>query len=238
MSGSWQDIARRVLNDQQRADAHRKIAQLRSRRKADLDALAQFHGTDKSSRDHNYTPLYRQHLGRSRHRIRSVLEIGVGGDTSTSGYETKAGGQSLYMWRDYFPNAEITGIDINDKSVSGPRIHFEQGDQSDPAFLAVVVDKHGPFDVIVDDGSHIGRHIIASFRELWQAVKPGGFYVIEDLALAYHPEWEGGPPGSPNTAAQLIKANVDDTLRRYQQAFEPTIAAMHLYGEVCFMEKH
>ena len=37
------------------------------------------------------------------------------------------------MWSDYFPKAEITGIDINVKDVAGPRIHFEQGDQSDPS---------------------------------------------------------------------------------------------------------
>lgn len=230
-------VARHALSTRQRAAIRQAPLRLRALRTSDLDALAQLCGTDKSSRGHNYTPLYRRHFDSRRREVRSVLEIGVGGVTSTSGYDTPVGGQSLRMWVSYFPNAEITGIDINDKSVSGPRIHFEKGDQSDPAFLASVVSKHGPFDVIIDDGSHIGRHIIASFEALWPAVRPGGFYVIEDVALAYHPEWEGGPPGTANTAAELIKSTVDNTLLRFQAPFDPSVAAMHVYGEICFFEK-
>lgn len=47
------------------------------------------------------------------------------------------------MWRDYFPGAEVVGIDIHAQAVSGPRIHFEQGDQSDADFLAAVIQKYG-----------------------------------------------------------------------------------------------
>ena len=230
-------LARNVLSREQRESVRRVIMQARSVRRADLDALAQLYGTDKSSRHHGYTRMYRRHFGARRHDVRSVLEIGVGGVTSISGYDTPAGGQSLRMWSDYFPKAEIVGIDINAKDVTGPRLHFEQGDQSDPVFLRSVIEKYGPFDIVIDDGSHIGRHIIASLDVLWDAVKPGGFYVIEDLALAYHPKWEGGPPGTPATAAELLKGKIDDTLGRYDQPFEPAISAMHVYAEICFLER-
>jgi hypothetical protein len=230
-------LAQNVLTNRQRVVAGRALLKLRALRKSDLDALAQLAGTDKSSREHDYTRLYRRYLDSRRTEVRSVLEIGVGGVTSISGYETLTGGQSLRVWSDYFPNAQITRIDIHDKNVSGPRIHFERGDQSDPVFLQSVIDKHGPFDVVIDDGSHIGRHIIASFNVLWKAVRPGGFYIVEDLALAYHPDWEGGPPGTPGTAAELLKTKIDDTLRRYQDPFQPSIESMHIYGEICFFEK-
>jgi hypothetical protein len=218
------------------------IIPLRARRTSDLDALARYYGTDKSSEHHGYTRLYQRHFRTRRTAVRSVLEIGVGGITSFEGFETTAGGQSLRMWRDYFPNAEIVGVDINEKDVPGARVHFVRGDQSDSAFLQEVVRKYGPFDVVIDDGSHIGRHIQASYAALWGAVTPGGMYVVEDLAVAFHPNYEGGPPGTPGTAVELIKGQVDNTIRRNAEivgvvSFEPPVAAIHLYPEMVFFEK-
>jgi hypothetical protein len=44
----------------------------------------------------------------------------------------------------------------------------------------------GPdFDIIIDDGSHVGEHILTSFKILWSTVKPGGYYIIEDLHSIY-----------------------------------------------------
>jgi hypothetical protein len=221
----------------------RLAAAARTLRPADLDALARYYGTDKGSQDfgiavaHNYTPIYQRHFGAHRKSVRSLLEIGVGGTSSVEGYETLAGGQSLHMWSRYFPNASILGIDVYDKAVSGPRIHFERGDATDPLFLRRVIEQYGPFDIVIDDGSHIGREIIASFEVLWDAVRPGGFYVIEDLALAYHHDWEGGPPGTPGTAADLVKRLVDSTLLRAGDPFRPSVAAMHVYSEIAFLQR-
>jgi demethylmacrocin O-methyltransferase len=210
-------------------------------RSGNLDALARYYGTDKSSYVHGYTTLYTRHFARNRSKVRSLLEIGVGGTTSVEGYETIAGGQSLYMWQRYFPQAKIVGVDIYPKAVARGRVHFEQGDQADAAFLASLVAKHGPFDVIIDDGSHIGRDVWASFTGLWDAVRPGGYYVIEDLPAAYDPHWEGGPPGTPGTAVELIKLQVDDTLRRRLRpatdGFRPRVAAIHLYEEIVFFKR-
>ncbi len=215
----------------------RPTIDLRRLRAGDLDASAIHYGTDKSSHGHAYTRLYRRYLRKRRRAVRSVLEIGVGGTTSSEGYESTAGGQSLMMWSDYFPNAVIVGVDVYPKAVAGPRIRFEQGDQSDEDFLSSLVRKYGPFDLVIDDGSHIGRHIGASFKVLWPAVKPGGIYVIEDLDVSYHPHWEGGPPGTPDTGAELIKTLVDDTLCRAEESFRPSIAAIHLFGEIAFLER-
>jgi demethylmacrocin O-methyltransferase len=141
------------------------------------------------------------------------------------------------MWRRYFPNARIVGVDIYPKAIQASRMTFERGDQSDPVLLQRLVRDHGPFDLVIDDGSHIGRHITASFSGLWDAVKPGGYYVIEDLQASYHHDWEGGPPGTPGTGAALIKDLVDSTLKREGDVFVPVIAAMHVYGGIAFLEK-
>ena len=139
----------------------------------DRDALARYYGTDKGSAPvspiapgHNYTRLYERHLAAGRKRVPSVLEIGFGGTTSVDGYETPAGGQSLRMWQDYFPKATVVGIDIHHKEVSGPRIRFEHGDATDPGFLPRVIDAYGLFDIVIDDGSHLGREIRAAFGVL------------------------------------------------------------------------
>lgn len=241
--------ARRALSAKQLRRLKELGSELRAPRSADLDALARFYCTDKGPPGaggmlagfgplgHNYTPLYRQHFGPRREAVRSLLEIGVGGTSSVEGYETLAGGQSLRMWRRYFPNARVVGVDVFEKAVSGSRIHFEHGDATDAGFVRRVVESHGPFDIVIDDGSHIGREVIASFELLWDSVRPGGFYVIEDLSLAYHRDWEGGPPGTPGTAADLIKRLVDSTLLRAGDHFRPSVAAMHVYPEIVFLER-
>jgi len=213
----------------------RPLLKLRALGNFDLDALAKLHGTDKSSWGHGYATLYQRHFGSRRRTVNTLLEIGVGGISSLHGYETPAGGQSLAMWSRYFPHAHIIGVDIHAKAVGGSRISFEQGDQADPNFLQSLIDKYGQFDIVVDDGSHVGKHIIASMEALWDAVVPGGFYVIEDLDTAYSPDYGGGPPGTPGTAAALIKEKVDATIVR--DAFRPPIAAMHIYSDIVFFEK-
>jgi hypothetical protein len=237
VSSTRRDQIYRVRERTARRARHAVARRLSRVRKGNLDLLAWAYETDKGSWDHDYARIYQRHLGPSRKRVTSVLEIGVGGETSWTGYETTAGGQSLRMWADFFPNARVVGIDLHPKDVSGPRIVVEQGDQADPAFLERVVRDHGPFDLVVDDGSHIGRHVIASYGALWGAVKPGGTYIIEDLPAAYSETWEGGPPGTPGTAVALLKDLLDQTVARYGEDFLPSISAMHVYAGTALLQK-
>ena len=39
----------------------------------------------------------------------------------------------------------------------------------------------GPYDLIVDDASHKAKHQVIGFDLYWPLVKPGGWYVVEDL---------------------------------------------------------
>jgi hypothetical protein len=56
----------------------------------------------------------RQMFAHRRELVQKVLEIGVG--TKASMGENYRPGSSLRMWRDFFPNAEIYGLDV-DRSV-------------------------------------------------------------------------------------------------------------------------
>lgn len=151
-----------------------------------LTRLAIRHGTDKWGL-HFYTPVYDELFSRLRDRPIRLLEIGVGGpDLKTSG------GASLAMWADYFPEAQITSIDIMEKRLPPhPRIKLFQGSQDDAALLKRVCDERGPFDIIIDDGSHVPKHVVASFQHLFPALTEGGTYVIEDMQTAFWPRFGG-----------------------------------------------
>lgn len=136
--------------------------------------------TDKNSRHHAYTTYYHTYLRpyTTRPGLR-YLEIGV------------LRGESLRAFREYFPLADrVVGIDIDPRAmaVADPDrgMHVEIGDQTDAAFLRDVVSRHGPFDVILDDGSHRAADIVASFTELFPLLADGGVYVIEDTACIRH----------------------------------------------------
>ena len=109
------------------------------------------------------------------------------------GYDRpRVGGNSLRMWKRYFKQGSITGIDLYDKSaLQEDRIHIVKGDQCDALFLQEVTRTYGPFDIIIDDGSHVQSHIIASFEALFPLLPSGGIYVIEDTQTSYWPKFEG-----------------------------------------------
>src|SRR5262249_42029369 len=51
----------------------------------------------------------------------------------------------------------------------------------------------GPFDIIIDDGSHIPQHVIASFQALFPLLADDGIYVIEDVQTTFWPDYGGSP---------------------------------------------
>jgi len=62
-----------------------------------------------------------------------------------------AGGNSLRMWKDYFPNSTIHGLDLYDKSaLAEARITIHQGDQRDPACLRQIHAEMGGIDIVID----------------------------------------------------------------------------------------
>lgn len=152
----------------------------------DLTRSAILYGTDKFGY-HDYTPNYHKMFAHLRDAPIRVLEIGVGGYA-----DDDRGGQSLEVWRDYFPNAQITGIDIQKKTMDlGPRVQILQGSQVDADFLKDLVAQRGPFDIIVDDGSHRNEHIVESYQLLFPTLAPGGIYVAEDVQTSFHPRFGG-----------------------------------------------
>lgn len=158
---------------------------------SDLKSLAIQYVTDKEiTYGHDYIPGYIDLFDAKRHAVKNMLEIGIGlgehYDAMRANFPnyTIAGG--LKMWRDYFSEAEIYGMDIYECDIDEPRITTIVGDQGNEADLLGIVDKMGgSIDVIIDDGSHCAEHQVFSFTVLCKFMKAGGIYVIEDVQPEY-----------------------------------------------------
>ena len=126
-----------------------------------------------------FIQLYEKYFSEYKDKKINLLEIGVDN------------GDSLRIWREYFVNANICGIDINKKNFTINNTDILIGDQSDYKFLQSIVDKYKNFDIIIDDGSHQSKHIIASFNFLFPCLNDNGIYVVEDLQASYFPRYGG-----------------------------------------------
>jgi hypothetical protein len=159
-----------------------------------LTRLAIRHGTDKWGA-HFYTPIYHGLFAPLRDKPIKLLEIGVGG----YGFR-KLGGASLAMWADYFQRGQLIGVDAAEKQLDiGPRVTILQGSQGDPGFLAKLAAEQGPFDIVIDDGSHVPEHVVLSFNKLFPAVVDEGYYIIEDVQTTFWPQYGGSPEGGGET---------------------------------------
>lgn len=159
-----------------------------------LTELANQFQSDKGNQykcAHHYTQAYERLFAvMPNTESLKLLEIGLNRD---------AQGRipSLWMWRHYFgPQARIYGMDIDPmfEAFHQPEqnLHIVIGDQSSPEDLAKIVrltdspafgnvDADERFDLIIDDGYHASEHQQVTLAHLWQCLKPGGTFVIEDL---------------------------------------------------------
>lgn len=123
-----------------------------------------------------FTPAYDFFLSHLREKPIRLLEVGIGA------------GSSLPMWANYFPKAIILAADINSYPASNiDRVTTVQLDQTDREALRKFATKHGPFDVIVDDGGHMMGQQQISLGTLFSALNSGGLYFVEDLHTSYWP---------------------------------------------------
>jgi MycE methyltransferase N-terminal len=219
----------------------RQIVAAISQRPMDVTDLAVRFGSDKWG-GRWYTPHYQKYFAPYREQAVKVLEIGIGGYDAPD-----AGGESLRMWKHYFRRGLIYGMDIYPKpGVAQSRVTVIQGDQGDEQYLDSLARDVGPFDIIIDDGSHISTHIIASFNALFPHVKPGGLYVIEDLASSYWPNWGGDPdPTAQYRSMELIKDMLDGLHQSEQirtgddkpSKTDLTVTGVHVHHNLAVIEK-
>ena len=141
-----------------------------------LDAIGIKYRTDKCSMMHNYLDKYAFFLEKFRTQPIRLLELGI------------FNGSSVRMWQEYFPRAEIFGVDIEAscRQYEDERIHIIQADLSDAAQVSMLREIHPR--IIVDDASHIVSHQLLALFTLFDVLPRGGVYILEDLETSLNPE--------------------------------------------------
>ena len=181
----------------------------------------------------HYLSVYHRHLAQYRGTPVRLLEIGV------------FKGGSLHLWREYFgAEATIFGVDIDPScaSLGGRAAQVRIGSQDDPDFLAAVVKEMGGVDVVIDDGSHVCPHQVASFRYLFPQLAEPGVYICEDLHTNY---WRGYHQGGFRRASTFIETSkeiVDDLNSCFHSdgsnlQSEFSILGIHFYNSMVVIDK-
>lgn len=218
------------------------IRRLRGRAANDFEKLFYGHDGRRITKWHHYLALYQRYFAPVRARRRKAggpvrfLELGVWH------------GGSLRLWRRFFgPDAVIFGIDVDPRCAERTDGNGEVriGSQSDPAFLAGVVEEMGGLDIVLDDASHRGPDQIASFRALYPLIERGGLYACEDVVSSYNPHYDGGYRAG-GSFIEFVKGLLDDLHTWYSEEIEPvapecdlgrTATGIHVHDGMVVVEK-
>lgn len=146
-----------------------------------MEGLETKYKTDKCSWCHHYTEKYNSLFKERRNEKLKILEIGIG----------SAPMPSLRLWKDYFPNSQIYGIDIEET-------YIDNSVENITTYLCSSLDKkgieeklkpHAPFDIIIDDGIHRCDGQQLTFTNMFGLLAEKGIYVIEDCGTSYKPNY-------------------------------------------------
>lgn len=165
----------------------------------ELCKIAYKYGTDKCPQlKHSYTPYYYDLFKDKRKKIKKVLEMGIGGNTHDWSktdwiYDPKLNrnyhkGASLYMWRDFFPNAQIYGADNAPETIfQDKRIKTFLCDERKKEDIENLVKQTGSdIDLFIDDGSHYWKNQAFLARTILPLLDKGVIYIIEDVEYSQH----------------------------------------------------
>lgn len=182
------------------------------------------HGTDKVANE--YLLIYETYIREIRTSAKKVLEIGI------------AGGASLRMWQDYFPNATIVGMDHNKDycNIVQNLIHCICGDATKPESWDRIRHSFGDnFDLMVDDGFHTTADILTAFRYAFPLVRSGGLYVVEDVGTSYNPIYQrdNHHVGGIKNAVEFFKTFVDDINQNEKSPYE----SIHFHKSLVIIRK-
>lgn len=171
-----------------------------------LESLVDNTYTDKNT-THSYLNLYEKLLQDKKETAKNVLEIGIGN------FGEKNGG-SIKLWKDYFTNAIIYGIDIlptncllddlinNDRVILYTSINGYDSD----FFINTFLNKNIKCDLLLDDGPHTLESMILFIKLYSQIIADDGILIIEDVQDI---NW-----------IELLKNEVPNDLKEYIKVYD------------------
>lgn len=146
-----------------------------------LDKLVDNSLTDKNT-SHSYLPLYQKLLENKKETTKNVLEIGIGD------FFLKNGG-SIKLWKDFFKNATIYGLDILpvdrviDELLNDDRIilYTSIDAYNEDFFITNFLNKNIKCDFMLDDGPHTLESMKQFIKLYTQIMTDDGILIIEDV---------------------------------------------------------
>jgi hypothetical protein len=171
-----------------------------------LEQLVDISNTDKNT-THSYLSLYQILLQSKKETARNVLEIGIGD------FGEKNGG-SIKLWRDFFINATIYGLDILpiekvlDELINDNRvILYTSVDAYDVNFfINNFLSKPIKFDFMLDDGPHTLESMLLFINMYSQIMSDDGILIIEDVQSI---DW-----------IEILKNQVPEHLKQYIRVYD------------------
>ncbi len=127
----------------------------------------------------HYFDIYDHLLGKFYESKVNYLEIGVQNGGSLEIAKKLFASDSLIIGMDIDPNCKHLEGKVANQIIIGSQV--------DDATLSKV-SEFSPFDIIIDDGSHIQSHMIVTFFKLFPLLSQNGIYIIEDTHTNYSPE--------------------------------------------------
>lgn len=182
-----------------RSDFIKKCDQITQKDKTNenenLDFFAIQYNTDKSSNTHNFAQFYENYIKHLKGRQVKVLEIGIGNETMPS----------LKMWASYFKQGQVYGLDIKNFKSNNSNIKTFVVDQSKEKELENFMQEHGPFDIIIDDGSHMCSHQQITLNKAFDNIKTNGIIIIEDLHTSLKTHNHGRDIDTEKTTLKIVQ---------------------------------
>ena len=181
-----------------------------------FESIVTKHDTDKAF----YSCAYNDTFLSLREDIKLLFEIGVNR------------GGSVRVFKEYFPNALIVGLETNKNCVvNEDRIAIEIGDATDKSFINNILTKYNKPDIVIDDGSHKSKDIKTSFKLLYPHTKTS--YVIEDLGTQTKSFQEGYYINDSIPATVILYQEIDKLFFRNKN----TCKSIRIYPAICFFMK-
>jgi len=226
-------------------------------------------GTDKvelppgawSFPSHSYQWAYEKYLRPRRCESLKLLEIGLGCNIPYPENQGVAEGRGIRLYLSFLPKASIGVFEFdkecahnwfkNDphhigRDVLDSRVTVTTGNQLNVEDLMKAIAILGPQDVIIDDGGHSNMMQETSLRVLLPHVRPGGFYILEDLQVSF---WGVGDKRNGLTMVDYVShiisglhfpehaAKLDKELYPGLVELLPLIKSVDCFREICVFQR-
>ena len=125
---------------------------------------------------HFYIDVYDNLLSQFKDSPIQLMELGI------------ASGASLLMWSQYFTNGIVTGLDIVEPAridylKTLPNVNIIMGDAYVVDNSTYILNSLPKQDIFIEDGAHDIDNQIKALLQYHSIVKPGGYYICEDMYL-------------------------------------------------------